>query len=234
MTSRTAERMYSARMKATSRCGRWGCGTCSICAMKGIPWEVAMELGQVAFVFPLLDGRWCNCGVKQSASDRPPSNSLRAQAQHLPGTAIGAKVCRTWGFGAADLALRRSVCTHDQRPVRAGRKPHSALWEGKGGNVATGRCDDGSTESWSEDAAPNQHPSPGPAPTASKPNAPATRSCAKVPKMTVATPISRHDHHQATRTPALLTLFAKLRVVGHTDRAEYVLRRHIECQRPSG
>jgi len=121
-----------------------------------------MELGQVAFVFPLLDGRWCNCGVKQSASDRPPSNSLRAQAQHLPGTAIGAKVCRTWGFGAADLALRRSVCTHDQRPVRAGRKPHSALWEGKGGNVATGRCDDGSTESWSDDAAPNQHPSPGP------------------------------------------------------------------------
>ena len=84
-----------------------------------------MELGQVAFVFPLLDGRWCNCGVKQSASDRPPSNSLRAQAQHLPGTAIGAKVCRTWGFGAADLALRHSVCIHDQLPVRAGRKPHS-------------------------------------------------------------------------------------------------------------
>lgn len=38
-----------------------------------------MELGQVAFVFPLLDGRWCNCGVKQSASDRPLSISLCAQ-----------------------------------------------------------------------------------------------------------------------------------------------------------
>jgi hypothetical protein len=31
----------------------------------------------------LLDGRWCNCGVKQSASDWPPSHSLCAQTQHL-------------------------------------------------------------------------------------------------------------------------------------------------------
>jgi hypothetical protein len=31
------------------------------------------DLGSVAFVFPLRDGRWCNCGVKQSASDWPPS-----------------------------------------------------------------------------------------------------------------------------------------------------------------
>jgi hypothetical protein len=38
-----------------------------------------MELGPVAFVFPLSDGRWCNCGVKQSASDRPLSISLCAQ-----------------------------------------------------------------------------------------------------------------------------------------------------------
>jgi hypothetical protein len=31
------------------------------------------DLGSVASVFPLRDGRWCNCGVRQSASDWTPS-----------------------------------------------------------------------------------------------------------------------------------------------------------------
>jgi hypothetical protein len=45
----------------------------SMCPKRGIPWKVATDLGQVAFVFPLLDGRRCNRGVKQSASSLPPS-----------------------------------------------------------------------------------------------------------------------------------------------------------------
>jgi hypothetical protein len=39
----------------------------SMCPKRGILWKVATDLGQVAFVFPLLDGRRCNRGVKQSA-----------------------------------------------------------------------------------------------------------------------------------------------------------------------
>jgi len=37
---------------------------------------LATDLGLVAFVSPLLDGRWCNRGVKQSASGLPLSNLM--------------------------------------------------------------------------------------------------------------------------------------------------------------
>ena len=47
-------------------------------------WNTASDLGPVAFAFPLLDDRWCNCGVKQPASDWPPSDSLCTQTQPTP------------------------------------------------------------------------------------------------------------------------------------------------------
>ena len=80
-------------------CGR----TSPFCAMTGIPWKAATDLGPVAFAFPPLDDRWCNCGVKQSASDRPPSDLLCAQTQPTARFESAREVYPA-GSGAADRA----------------------------------------------------------------------------------------------------------------------------------
>lgn len=59
-------------------------------------------LGQVASSghvtlspLPLLDGRWCNCGVKQSAPGRPPSNCCVYKRSPLDYSATPSPMCQS-------------------------------------------------------------------------------------------------------------------------------------------
>ena len=72
-------------------------------------WNTASDLGPVAFAFPLLDDRWCNCGVKQPASDWPPSDSLCTQTQPTPSDRVdekGALAARSVAADRTDLRIR--------------------------------------------------------------------------------------------------------------------------------
>jgi hypothetical protein len=74
-------------------------------------------------VSPLLDGRWCNCGVKQSASDWPPSKfrAVCANAATARESSIGHRFSATAGSGASDRGPA-TVRNLDRLPLSAHRE----------------------------------------------------------------------------------------------------------------